>query len=288
MMEGITVFTPTYNREQYLEALYKSLLNQKFEKFEWLIVDDGSTDSTKKIISKYKDENKIDIKYIYQINLGKHVAFNTAVENAKYDLFMCVDSDDYLVDNVLDHIFYEWNKIKDKRENICGILANRGKNSTETMFGERFIHPYMFSTVKEEMKRNIFETTMVHKTNVLKLFPFPKFYGENFITEDVVWRRIDQEYVYYIIPEVWTICSYLEGGLTKTTNIFRFPKGEAEYYKVRYISEQNIFSKIKEYARYLVFDKKKLPYKYGTLLYLPAIVISPIYYLVWKKRFKDK
>lgn len=285
-MEGITVFTPTYNREKYLDILYKSLLNQKFQKFEWLIVDDGSTDSTEEVVKKFQMEKKIDIKYIYQENSGKHVAFNVGVENAKYDLFMCIDSDDYLVDEILEHIYLEWDKIKDERDNICGILANRGKNQNETMFGEKFINPYTFSTVKEEMKKNIFETTMVHRTDVLKLFPFPKFQGENFITEDVIWRKIDQEYVYYIIPKVWTICSYLDNGLTKTTNIFRYPKGEAEYYKVRYASEIKMVNKLKEYARYLVFNKEKLTGKYGTILYFPALLMSFIYLVVWKKRFK--
>ena len=285
-MEGITVFTPTYNREKYLKILYKSLLKQTFQKFEWLIVDDGSTDVTKITVEEFQRENKIDIKYIYQENSGKHVAFNTGVANSKYDLFMCIDSDDYLVDDILSHIYFEWNKIKDVKENLCGILANRGKSKNETMFGEKFINPYTFSTVREEMKRSIFETTMIHKTEILKLFPFPKFQGENFITEDVVWRKIDQDYVYYVIPEVWTICSYLDNGLTRTTNIFRYPKGEAEYYKVRYISETKIINKLKEYGRYLVFDKKRLPGRCGTILYLPAILMSRIYLFVWKKRFK--
>ena len=68
-------------------------------------------------------------------------------------------------------------------------------------------------------------------------------------------------------------------------NIFNYPKGEAEYFKVRYLSEEKIINKLKEYAKYLVFDKTKLTYKYGTLLYLPALLISELYYLVWKRKF---
>ncbi len=285
MMDGITVFTPTYNRENYLIQLYNSLLNQEFKKFEWLIVDDGSTDNTNKLIEKFKKENKIEINYLQQKNSGKHVAFNKGVANAKYNLFMCIDSDDYLVNDILGHIYTIWQNIQNERDDICGILAHRGKNIKETMFGEKFSHPYNFSTIKNEMKDNFFETTMIQKTEVLKLFPFPKFDGENFITEDVIWRKIDKQYVYYIVPEVWTICSYLENGLTNSINIFNYPKGEAEYFKVRYLSEEKIINKLKEYAKYLVFDKTKLTYKYGTLLYLPALLISELYYLVWKRKF---
>ena len=53
MKKGITVFTPTFNREGYLTKLYNSLLNQKFNNFEWVIVDDGSTDGTKLIVGEF-------------------------------------------------------------------------------------------------------------------------------------------------------------------------------------------------------------------------------------------
>ena len=61
----ITVFTPSYNRRKELEALYKSLLKQKKCEFEWLIVDDGSSDSSLKILKEYAivasiEEKKVD------------------------------------------------------------------------------------------------------------------------------------------------------------------------------------------------------------------------------------
>lgn len=285
-MNGITVFTPTYNREKYLTTLYESLLNQELDKFEWLIVDDGSSDNTRTLVESLINENKIKIRYKYQNNAGKHVAFNTGVTYASYDLFLCVDSDDYLVDGALKRIYEKWDEVKNSKNNICGLLAYRGKSENQTMFGEKFDNPLSFSTVKKEMKHRMFETTMVQRTDVLKKFPFPTFEGENFITEDIVWRQIDQEYVYYVVPEVWTICSYLSDGLTNTTNIFKYPKGEAEYYKIRYNSEDNLLNKMKEYARYLVFDKTRLKGKYGNLFYLPALILSNVYYIVWKLRFK--
>ena len=286
MIKGITIFTPTYNRKNYLARLYDSLIHQKFHDFEWLIVDDGSTDDTSLLINDFQHENRININYIYQNNAGKHMAFNTGVLYAKYELFMCVDSDDYLVDDVLEYIYSMWISVNGKKDNLCGLLAYRGKNPNETMFGEKFLHPYDFSTVKDEMKKRMFETTMVHRRDILRQFPFPKFENENFITEDVIWRQIDQEYVYYIVPKVWTICSYLPTGLTKSINIFKYPKGEAEYFKVRYKSEHSLINKIKEYAKYLVFDKTKLPDKYGTILYIPARILSHLYHYVWKKIFE--
>lgn len=68
---------------EYLTKLYNSLLNQKFNNFEWVIVDDGSTDGTKLIVGEFIKENKININYIYQKNEGKHIAFNNGVKNSE-------------------------------------------------------------------------------------------------------------------------------------------------------------------------------------------------------------
>ena len=73
-MEKITIFTPTYNRAYSLPKLYNSLLKQDSSLFEWLIIDDGSTDNTKDIINKWILEQKIVIRYFYQENAGKMVA----------------------------------------------------------------------------------------------------------------------------------------------------------------------------------------------------------------------
>ena len=58
-----TVFTPTFNRKELLEKLYKSLQKQTFKDFEWLIVDDGSTDGTGEKVKEFLEESKLDIKY---------------------------------------------------------------------------------------------------------------------------------------------------------------------------------------------------------------------------------
>lgn len=125
--KGITVFTPTFNREGYLTKLYNSLLNQKFNNFEWVIVDDGSTDGTKLIVGEFIKENKININYIYQKNEGKHIAFNNGVKNAQYELFMCIDSDDYLINDILGEIYNQWIGIKDKRRIYVAWLHIGGK-----------------------------------------------------------------------------------------------------------------------------------------------------------------
>ena len=71
----ITILTPTFNRGNFgLRSLYESLKEQTVRDFEWLIVDDGSTDSTKEIIETFIEKSDFIIRYIYKPNGGKHTA----------------------------------------------------------------------------------------------------------------------------------------------------------------------------------------------------------------------
>ena len=133
----ITIFTPAYNRAHLLQRLYDSLLIQTYKNFEWLIVDDGSTDNTKQIVDKFIEENKLQIKYIYKDNGGKHTAINTGVQQAKFDLFLIVDSDDFLPEDAVSLTFKAWQNVKDNSK-VCGIIGlsqfTKGK-----IIGDKFL-----------------------------------------------------------------------------------------------------------------------------------------------------
>src|SRR6476619_6982250 len=83
-----TVFTPTYNRARTLDRVYTSLKNQTFRDFEWIIVDDGSSDETSNLVQAWQQEAGFPVRYVYQPNLGKHVAFNRGVAEARGELFL--------------------------------------------------------------------------------------------------------------------------------------------------------------------------------------------------------
>lgn len=97
-MKTLTIFTPAYNRAHTLGRTYASLLRQTCDDFEWLIVDDGSKDSTQSLVEGWIQEGKISIRYIYQENQGMHGAHNTAYRNIYTELNTCIDSDDYMPD----------------------------------------------------------------------------------------------------------------------------------------------------------------------------------------------
>ena len=90
-MKRLTIFTPTYNRAYILPKLYESLCVQTCQDFEWLIVDDGSTDNTQELVKEWIEDKKISVRYVYQENRGKMQAFNKAVSLSESELFVCVD-----------------------------------------------------------------------------------------------------------------------------------------------------------------------------------------------------
>lgn len=91
----VSVITPTYNHEKYIGQCIESVLEQTFTNWEMVIIDDGSTDNTQKIISHYRDAR---IKYIYQKNIGPYrlgETYNKALSLCKGDLIAILEGDDF-------------------------------------------------------------------------------------------------------------------------------------------------------------------------------------------------
>lgn len=75
----ITVLTPTFNRGGGLQSLWDSLQKQTVKDFEWLVVDDGSSDGTKNLITQLQEKSDFPVRYIYKNNGGKHTALNVGM-----------------------------------------------------------------------------------------------------------------------------------------------------------------------------------------------------------------
>lgn len=98
-MPKVSVIIPSYNRGNFIEETINSVLNQTFNNFEILVVDDGSTDNTKEIVSKIKDER---LKYIYKENGGVSSARNLGMTKAAGKFICFLDSDDLWPENFLE------------------------------------------------------------------------------------------------------------------------------------------------------------------------------------------
>ena len=239
-MAKITVFTPTYNRAYIIENLYKSLQRQSFKDFEWLVVDDGSSDNTEGLFRKWsKENNKFEIRYYKKENGGKHRAINYALDKARGELFFTVDSDDYLTDDAL-HKVNEWEKSLDKNKKFAGIVANIGNDKDKTInnfFKEEYLDLDLLQRYDYTENGNKVldgERAYIFYTDIHKKYKYPEFEGEKFMTEAVVWNRMahDGYLVRYYNDIIW-IFEYLDDGLTKAGNklFLDNPKGYSLWLK---------------------------------------------------------
>lgn len=293
----ITIFTPTYNRENFLGKLYETLVQQTNKNFEWLIVDDGSTDSTAQVVAGFIKEGLILIRYYNQANAGKHIAINTGVNYANGELFYIVDSDDWLPSKSIEIILYNWEQLKssEKIDNFAGVSGNRqhpdGKDNggsvkynilDSDVFEYRHVHH--ISGDKAE----------VYRTDLLRKFPFPKYEGEKFCPESVVWYRIGEFYKLRFFNQATYIGDYLSGGLTDRSVQIRAesPRYTALAYKEMINSaKMPLNGKIKSLINYWRFSPynsfQTFSEKLGDLSPWWSIALFPIGYLMYLKEKKS-
>lgn len=211
----LTIITPTYNRAVLLGRLYESLKKQSFTDFEWIIVDDGSTDNTKQVVEEFVANNTFCVRYLYKRNGGKHTALNVGIKNALGKYIFIADSDDLLLPNCLSTL-YEKAALTALNPDLGGMA---GINCT--IEGKRIGSGLPQATIEcspidiRYKYRVTGDLSEVFKTSVLQEFPFPEIPGEKFCPEVLVWNRIGQKYkLLYFNQEIY-VRDYQQGGLTE-------------------------------------------------------------------------
>lgn len=215
----ITLFTPTYNRAYILDRLYQSVQRQTFRDFEWLIVDDGSTDNTEELVDGWiREGNDFPLRYYKQPNGGKCRAINRGLDLARGELFFIMDSDDYLTDNALERVVYWESTIADKPM-YMGVVGNRGTSETYSPnkpLGAPYRDCNVFVRYPEYTDDVVDgEHAGVWYTELHRKYKYPEFEGENFLTPCVSWNRMANDgYQVRIFDEIIWVCKYLPDGLT--------------------------------------------------------------------------
>ncbi len=215
----ITIITPTYNRAYCLEKLYVSLISQDNKNFEWLIIDDGSADHTEALVNEWiKASPKFDLRYIKQLNGGKHRAINTGVGLAKGDYVFIVDSDDFLTKDAIHKVIY-WTSEIDHDCSFAGVSGTRGRNNHSIIGGFPEGSVYIDATNIQRPKLGLLgDKAEVYRTSILRKYPFPEFEGEKFLPESVVWDEIAHDgYKIRWYRDVIYVCEYLDDGLTRNS-----------------------------------------------------------------------
>lgn len=162
-MKTLTVFTPTYNRVHTIARTYESLCCQSCADFDWLIVDDGSSDGTRAWVDSLGEKvvasgtqfdwmgrlldgtdanhfviqtEKFDIEYIYKPNGGLYTGYNAAYATIQTELCVCIDSDDFMPDDAMEKILKCWKERGGKK--YAGILGLDYNITTQELIGGLF------------------------------------------------------------------------------------------------------------------------------------------------------
>lgn len=254
-MKQLTVFTPTFNRKHTLPRLYESLISQNDrEFFEWLIVDDGSTDGTDQLIEQYIMEDKIDIRYLRKENGGKPSAYNIALDAVQTPLFFCVDSDDWLLPDAMTVIAsYAPRILQDERiSGFAGICTDKNGIPLENGYKKEFLSDTM--RIRDKYKGK--DKPEIMKTELMKQCRFPIFKGEKFITEAYIFDPLTKRFPMLYTNRLLMGKEYLKDGLTDTATKIRINNihGTLAYYRQRIHITDSFWGRQKAKINYLRFQ----------------------------------
>lgn len=296
-----TVFTPTFNRAHFLHRLFLSLRAQSFDDFEWIVVDDGSTDNTAEIMSSIMKEAPFPVKFFRQENQGKHVAINTGVKHASGVFFFIVDSDDYLTtDSLLKNVCYC--KQIESDNSFAGVAGMRGYENGQPQFLLPKKWSFSYRASVKAVERSFIDSSYYYfrdklhiggdraeviKTDILRQHKFPHFVGENFMSEDYLWCQLAEEgYKFRWFNEVTYLGERQDDGLVKnmkslclhnpkgmacvnnlisghhTASLSRRLRSCAVYFKYSYLAGERIFKSIQK------SHFKVIAFPVGILVYL--------------------
>ena len=232
----ISVLTPTYNRENNLNRLYTSLIvnNNSDVEIEWLVMDDGSKDNTKSIMTNFVKQKIIDIKYFYQENQGKMAALNNLVDYATGDVIIECDSDDYFTVGAFEIIDKYKDKLLNDDEQIYALVFLKYDQNGDNMgnsFPDDLYRSDMFSLYFREGITG--EKALVFNSKIRKKYRYKLEADEKFVTESRMYHEMDLDYDVICINKPIMICEYQKDGYSKNILkvFFENPLGYYEYFK---------------------------------------------------------
>lgn len=239
----ITILTATYNRCDLLPKLYKSIVQnyKTFKDLEWIIMDDGSVDNTKKVVDKWIEKEDIKIEYHYQENQGKMRAINNGMKYVKGDIVIEIDSDDYLMDDVLTKVSEDYEKLGDL--NVYGIAYKRyllDRDNKVEGINNKVIKLFDIHNKYEYD----FDMALTFKADVRKNNEYPLEGDEKFVTESRLYYMLDQKYDGMLFKDEEIIVSeYMEDGYSKNIVKYfkKYPEGYYNFFKecLSYSNKEN-------------------------------------------------
>lgn len=224
MEKLITVFTPTYNRAYCLSDSYEALKRQTSKNFEWLIIDDGSTDNTSALVQMWQKENlPFKIRYVKKENGGLQSGYVEALKHITTELCFCVDSDDYLCDDAIERVEAFW--LRFGNMNVAGIFAlDMFKDGT--ILGGKFeglvdgdLIDLIDIDIRRKIKRSQSDRMLIIRTEIYKMAsPAKRYENEKTINATYLHLQIAKKYKFLLLNQPICVVEYRSDGRSVPRN----------------------------------------------------------------------
>lgn len=224
----LTIFTPTYNRARLLPRLYESLCRQTCKDFCWLVVDDGSNDETRALVTSWIEAGDLSIRYEYKENGGMHSAHNVAYRVIDTELNTCIDSDDAMPEDAVEKILRFWKEFGGSH--VAGIVGlDIQKNGM--VIGSRFPDGMASMTLTDFYHHGgRGDKKLVYRTDLMKSLPeYPEFANERYVGLVYKYMLADLQCPLLLLNEPLVIVEYQPDGSSNTMwlQYGRHPQGFA-------------------------------------------------------------
>ena len=208
-----TIFTPVYNRVGNMFDLAKHISEIDYSKsnFEWLIIDDGSTDNLKEVLDKIKATYPdMNIRCIHKENGGIHTAQNCAIKNAQGDYVTRIDSDDYLLPDCMKNYDKALDSIPaDKFSQVVGVVGLCMNSKDMTVRGTSFPEDSQITKGYLLKRKGVTgDKNFCMKTSIMRNYYIPEYVDTKWVPEGgVLWLELDKKYDTLFVNIPISVCT---------------------------------------------------------------------------------
>ena len=308
----VSVIVPVFNSSKYIGATLDSIINQDFDGFEIIVVDDGSADNSLDIINEKLNSINIPNTVIHQENQGVSSARNKGIEVSNGDYLVFVDADDYITPNHLSELYNGKTDFS-----LIQVVKKEGNEiSKPSVYSQNTISTKEFIKMELKMQITFNFVQLMYKTDIIKSnsikFPSDYVYGEDTyfalsalsygdkiaISNEATYHYIQHpssairtsEFRRFDIVEIFEKLAdfYRKQGFDDLANLIitsRIPKaifGNMNYFFYNGYDFDEVINKMKELDLFTKLSKFEGDSKFG--LKIKLFLLNPkIYYKMWKK-----